>query len=135
MPDRPAFGRRVSIPPPARRATPAEISQSRPMPAATAPAFAPSPASRCEPDPVDRDIAEWKAQRGSRFRMPWSQLSLMASLCFGLASFVLPDSVNGEVDWLLWGLSAAAFYAWYGQRRARKRAQADAQEIGAALQR
>ena len=36
--------------------------------------------------------------------MPWPQLSLMASLCFGIASFVLPDSVNDNVDWLLWGL-------------------------------
>ena len=50
----------------------------------------------------------WNCKRGNRragrsFKMPWAQLSLMASLCFGIASFVLPDSINGSVEWLLWG--------------------------------
>jgi hypothetical protein len=36
---------------------------------------------------------------------------LMATLCFGVASLVLPDSVNDNVDWLLYALAAASFYA------------------------
>jgi hypothetical protein len=35
----------------------------------------------------------------------------MASLCFGIASFVLPDSVNENLDWLLYGLMAVTLYA------------------------
>jgi len=43
---------------------------------------------------------------------------LMASLCFGIASLVLPDSVNDILDWTLYGLTAASLYAglsgrWY----------------------
>jgi hypothetical protein len=41
----------------------------------------------------------------------------MASLCFGIASFVLPASVNENVDWLLWALAAASAYIWFSKRR------------------
>jgi hypothetical protein len=50
------------------------------------------------------------------FKMPWRQLSLMASLCFGIASFVLPDSVNDQLDWLLYGLMALSAYAGLSKR-------------------
>jgi hypothetical protein len=40
----------------------------------------------------------------------------MASLCFGVASLVLPDSVNTAVQWPLYGLAAISFIA--GLRRA-----------------
>ena len=49
--------------------------------------------------------------------MPWRQLSLMASLCFGIASFVLPDSVNDNVDWLLWILAAMSAFVWFTNRK------------------
>lgn len=58
---------------------------------------------------VDDELREWKASRETPFRLPWRQLSLMASLCFGIASFVLPDSVNDMVNWLLYGLMAVSF--------------------------
>jgi hypothetical protein len=66
---------------------------------------------------VEREIEEWRQARS--FKIPWRQLSLMASLCFGLASFVLPDSVNGYVDWALYGLSAMSLYVWFSNRRAK----------------
>jgi hypothetical protein len=49
--------------------------------------------------------------------MPWRQLSLVASLCFGIASFALPDSVNDNVQWLLYALMAASAYAGFSKRR------------------
>ncbi|HEU5019428.1 MAG TPA: hypothetical protein VFT69_15815, partial [Pseudolabrys sp.] len=39
----------------------------------------------------DLEFAAWKKQRARGPRLPWRQLSFMASLCFGVASFVLPD--------------------------------------------
>jgi hypothetical protein len=41
----------------------------------------------------------------------------MASLCFGLASFVLPDKTNDVVNWLLYGLMAISFVAGISRRR------------------
>jgi hypothetical protein len=58
---------------------------------------------------VDDELAEWKAARKSAFKLPWRQLSLMASLCFGLASFVLPDTVNDAVNWVLYALMGISF--------------------------
>ena len=103
MPNRPAFGRRA-VPeiPPVRAAQAVPVAQIVPSP---------------EPPSVDEELQAWKEARGSQFRMPWSQLSLMASLCFGIASFVLPDSVNDNIDYLLWGLSAAAAYVWWTNRK------------------
>ena len=63
---------------------------------------------------VDEELEEWKASR--KRIIPWRQLSLMASLCFGIASLVLPDSVNDGVDWLLYGLMAASLYAGISRR-------------------
>jgi hypothetical protein len=63
---------------------------------------------------TDRELEEWQRQR--RRTLPWRQLSLMASLCFGVASLVLPDSVNTAVQWPLYGLAAISFIA--GLRRA-----------------
>ena len=57
---------------------------------------------------------EQSAQR--RFKMPWRQLALMASLCFGIASFVLPDSISDELDWLLYGLMAISAYVGFSKR-------------------
>jgi hypothetical protein len=56
--------------------------------------------------------------------MPWSSLYLMGSLSFGIASFVLPDSVNDAADWLLYVLCGASLWAWFSARRKRKTEQA-----------
>lgn len=68
---------------------------------------------------LDEELQAWKAERRRAHltRIPWRQLSLMASLCFGIAAFVLPDSVNDWVDWLLYGLMGASFIAGFVGRR------------------
>ncbi len=63
---------------------------------------------------IDRELQEWKQARA--FKIPWRQLSLMASLCFGIASFVLPEPVNTPVQWLLYGLAAASLYGFFARR-------------------
>jgi hypothetical protein len=64
---------------------------------------------------VDDEIRQWKKSRGlSRHLRP---VALTASLCFGIASLVLPKTVNDEVQYPLYALSAASLYA--GLRRKR----------------
>jgi hypothetical protein len=66
---------------------------------------------------IDHELRDWKQARKQQYKIPWRQLSLMASLCFGIASLVLPDSVNENLDWLLYGLMAASLYAGLSRRR------------------
>jgi len=66
---------------------------------------------------LDDDLREWKRARKANFEIPWRPLSLMATLCFGIASFVLPDSVNDTVQWFLYALMAASFYVGIRRRR------------------
>lgn len=72
-------------------------------------------------DPADQDLEDWKQSR--RFQIPWRPLSWMASLSFGIASFVLPASVNDNVQWLLYALAAASFCAGFAKRRRNATAQ------------
>jgi hypothetical protein len=115
---RPAFGRRIT--PQAQQAAPARpVRAVEPVAAESVspvlePAIAPE---RPSVDSVDQDVLAWKEARGSQFKIPWRQIYLMASLCFGIASFVLPDSVNDNVDYLLWGLCAMSAYAWFAGRK------------------
>ncbi|HEY4114725.1 MAG TPA: hypothetical protein VGM17_11770 [Rhizomicrobium sp.] len=64
---------------------------------------------------VDDELAEWKQSR--RIAIPWRQISLMATLSFGIASLVLPDAVDEPVEWLLYALTAASMIstvaAWW----------------------
>ncbi len=71
---------------------------------------------------VDEELQTWKKAR--KRQIPWGPLSLMASLCFGIASFELPDSVNSVVNLLLYALSAMSFWVWYSTRREKRRAKA-----------
>ncbi|HTT96889.1 MAG TPA: hypothetical protein VMF58_02485 [Rhizomicrobium sp.] len=96
------------------------MARAAPVAPAAAPQVVEPPA---EPS-VDEELQAWKEARGSQFKMPWSQLSLMASLCFGIASFVLPDSVNDNVEWLLWALSAIAAYVWWTNRKKKRETKA-----------
>jgi hypothetical protein len=67
---------------------------------------------------VDDDLREWKRTRKPNFRKAlWRPLLLTATLCFGIASFVLPDSVNDAVDWLLYAMTGACLYSWIRSRR------------------
>ena len=65
---------------------------------------------------IDDELREWKLARRRNFEIPWRPLSLMATLCFGIASFALPDSVNDNVQWLLYALAAASLYAGFRKR-------------------
>jgi len=112
-----SFGRRVGSAPRPRfaRVDVEAVAQSRPVEV---------PVERSSPPPantdcpsLDQELLEWKRARKRGFAVPWRQLSLMASLCFGIASFVLPDSVNDNVQWLLYALTAASLYAWFSRRR------------------
>ena len=68
----------------------------------------------------DDDLRDWKRARRQSYRLPWRQLLLMASLCFGVAAFVLPNTVSDALDWLLYGLMIASFVAGIGRRRDRR---------------
>ncbi|MGN6515033.1 MAG: hypothetical protein ACTHLR_04245 [Rhizomicrobium sp.] len=114
------FGRRASAAP----------SRSRAQPVATGhvhePVMADAPVAMTSPPPtadsptvsVEDELRQWKA--GRSYKIPWRQLSFMASLCFGIASFELPDSVNDEVNWLLYGLMAISFYVGVSGRFKKK---------------
>jgi hypothetical protein len=65
---------------------------------------------------VEDELREWKQARKKTFQIPWRQLSLVAGLCFAIASFVLPDSVSDDLQWLLYALAAASFYAGFRKR-------------------
>jgi hypothetical protein len=107
-----SFGRRVDQQPRLRQ-TKIETET------AAKPAISKFPSSSTETaePPLDEELLEWTRARKRRFRIPWRQVSLMASLCFGVASFVLPDSVNDRVQWLLYALAAASLYGWFAKRR------------------
>ena len=66
--------------------------------------------------PIDDEFHEWKKARKRHSGLPWRQLALMASVCFGIASLVLPDSVSDTLDWVLYGLMAASAYAGLSRR-------------------
>ncbi len=66
--------------------------------------------------PIDDEFHEWKKARKRHSGLPWRQLALMASVCFGVASLVLPDSVSDTLDWVLYGLMAASAYAGLSRR-------------------
>jgi hypothetical protein len=76
----------------------------------------PLPARGDDPS-LDDELREWKQARGRGHGIAWRQLSLMAGLCFGIASFVLPGWVNNAVQWPLYGLAAMSFYVGLRKRK------------------
>jgi hypothetical protein len=65
---------------------------------------------------IESQSPEEQAAVQVRFKMPWRQLALMASLCFGIASFVLPDATNDALQWVLYGLMAMSLFAGLSRR-------------------
>lgn len=113
------FGRRLSSQANAPRA---KIVRAPIVPEAKSPA--PSTFERATAPPtgalsLEDELHEWKHNRASGFQIPWRQISLMATLCFGIASFVLPDSTNDVVNWLLYALMAISFVVGISRRRKR----------------
>lgn len=70
---------------------------------------------------LDEELQQWKLARRQNMEIPWRALSLMATVCFGMASFVLPASVNDSFQWLLYILMAASMYAGFRKRRRQTR--------------
>ncbi len=114
MVHRQAFGRRSggAINPPVMRAQTAAAATTR------HPAMEPLPATDGDGwSSHDEELEQWK--RAREWRVPWRQISLMASLCFGAASLVLPGAVNETLQWPLYGLAAISFLAGVRRRRAK----------------
>jgi hypothetical protein len=74
-------------------------------------------ASTIDMTAADEDLLEWTKARKRAFRLPWRQILFTASLCFGVASTVLPDSLNDTAQWLLYALAAASFCGGLARRR------------------
>lgn len=66
---------------------------------------------------LDDELCEWKRARRKNFRLSWRQISLMASVCFGIGSLVLPDAINRTVQWLLMAFAAPSLIASFSTRR------------------
>jgi hypothetical protein len=106
----PSFGRRGA---PAYRTAPA-VQAAKPIVAAppvNSPTFA-------QLSSHDEDLQQWKRARKQRFAALVRPLSFTATACFGIASFVLPDSVNDLVQWPLYALAAVSFYIGIRRRGA-----------------
>ena len=114
-----SFGRRGNPPPSFDRSMGATETVARaPRAQSTGPSIEPPVRlPKSEFPSLDDELREWKLARKRNFQIPWRPLSLMATLCFGIASFVLPDSVNDTVQWLLYALAAASLYAGFRKRR------------------
>ena len=92
-----------------RRTNPLPQQPNMAVPKAVAPAADdPPPSLSIAPPAPDDELEAWTRARRTNFRFPWRQVSLVASLCFGIASFVLPDTVNDGVQWLVYALAAAS---------------------------
>lgn len=120
MANRQAFGRRANSqrqPPRAREKSAPAAQSAKTVSEEVAIEQPPLLPERTELPPLDRELPEWKRARKQGFEIPWRPLSLMASLCFGMAFFVLPDWVNGAVQWPLYALAAASFYVGISRRR------------------
>lgn len=115
-----SFGRRVGPPPSSGRSmrTTETIAQTTRIQSTGSSIERPVRLSETNEFPsLDDELRQWKLARKLNFEIPWRPLSLMATLCFGIASFVLPDSVNDNLQWLLFALAAASLYAGFRKRR------------------
>lgn len=141
MQKRAAFGRRgaaqhrapapnrITPAPVSPAAAPAVVADAREANVAEGPAA--PPVERI--DPVDAELEEWKRTRKKLPLFAWRPIYFMASLCFGLASFVLPERINDIVQWPLYALAAVSFYLGMKMRR-EKRAARRAEKLEAAAQ-
>ena len=101
-----------------RRAAPQPTAPRAAIPAPVQPIVSSLPPDVTFPS-VEDEIEAWKAARGSVVAFPWRQLSLMAGLCFGIASFVLPATVNAAIQWPLYALAAISLYVGLHKRKAK----------------
>jgi hypothetical protein len=124
-----SFGRRTS---PQRQPLRAEPKRDVPVPGAK-PVFAESPSvapvfadtSAEELARLHKEIIspsahdEWREREQPvkrKFKVPWRQVVLTASLCFGIGALVLPETINDNLNWLLYGLMAISGYVGFSKR-------------------
>jgi hypothetical protein len=69
---------------------------------------------------IEDELLEWKRARRHSYCLPWRQISLMASASFGIAYFVLPDSVNQIAQWPLLALVILSFASSFSRRPPQK---------------
>jgi len=101
-------------------AGPVSSPEAAPEPAALLPFESPVPDHAAVAElSLEEELLAWKAQRRRErlMQLPWRSLSLMASLCFGIGAFVLPDSVNDAAQWLLLVLMGASLAAGIAIRK------------------
>ena len=111
------FGRRVSFE--LRPPRPSEEPRAASLPAGVAlaqPSIDRASALGATASARDDELRDWREARRRRYQVPWRQVFLTASLCFGVAALVLPDAVSDDLDWLLYGLMAASFLAGIRRR-------------------
>ena len=112
------FGRRASSQLQRRFADARTVAAAR----SEKPALKEAPVEKHAPPPETvwpsraEEFLDSEAVPERKYRIPWRQVSLMASLCFGIASLVLPASVNDNVQWLLYALMAASLYVGFSKR-------------------
>ncbi len=115
------FGRRVNVPQAARAAPGAAarptVARTPLQPTGLSAARLARSLEQRQADPVDRELEEWKKARRQNFRLPWRQLAFLASIFFGIASLVLTETVNDNVQWVLYALMAASLVAGLTARR------------------
>lgn len=112
------FGRRVHEPSRSPPSAPPRVHVSRVVDAIDARSISQASLARSETGPTsDDELRDWKRARRQSYQLPWRQLSLMASLCFGVASLVLPDTVSDTLDWTLYSLMVTSFVAGVRRRR------------------
>jgi hypothetical protein len=66
---------------------------------------------------VAAELRAWKTERPRQFT--WRPFLLMAGLCFGIGSLILPDDVNDAVSWTLYTLTGISFFAGLSRRRSK----------------
>jgi hypothetical protein len=108
-----SFGRRVDQRPPVQHIKSAAQADDH---RATAEPATPQ-TSTIDMTAADEDLLEWTKARKRSFRLPWRQILFTASVCFGIASTALPESVNDTAQWLLYALAAASFCGGLARRR------------------
>src|SRR5476651_1860051 len=76
-------------------------------------------AAAIPPKPNDAAAEELQAWNRTRERhpFPWRQLSLVGGLCFGVASLVLPDSVNDAAAYALYAVAGIGIVGGLSRRR------------------
>jgi hypothetical protein len=112
------FGRRATHRPISVAITPPGVNRSKPYSqSADALEHVGIGSDAIEARSLDDELREWKQARRRTFRLPWRQISFMASVCFGVSSLVLPDSVNRAIQWLLLALGALSLLAGFSARR------------------